>query len=210
MYLHKTPSLARLFFPQFWWKRRTDENVIYLTFDDGPIPGVTEWVLETLQQYNAKATFFCVGQNIKRHPAVYQQVLAQGHAVGNHTCNHLNGWKTNAEQYLENIRACDEILALDFQPSPSRPLFRPPYGRLTSQQSTLVRERYQIVMWDVLSGDFDPSLSPALCLRKTIEHTQRGSIVTFHDSLKAKENLEYVLPQYLDHFAALRYRFDSL
>jgi len=207
MYLHKTPFLIRFFFPRFWWKRQTDENIIYLTFDDGPIPVVTEWVLETLRQYNAKATFFCVGQNIKKHPDVYQQILAQGHAVGNHTFNHLNGWKTSPEQYLENIRACDESLALDFQP---RTLFRPPYGRLTSRQSTLVQKRHQIVMWDVLSGDFDRSLSPALCLRKTIKHTQSGSIVTFHDSLKAKEKLEYVLPRYLDHFAALHYRFDRL
>lgn len=210
MYLHKTPTLVRLFFPQFWWKRRTDENIIYLTFDDGPIPGVTDWVLETLRPYNAKATFFCVGQNIQKHPDVYQRVLTQGHAVGNHTFHHLNGWKTRPEPYLENIRACDESLALDFQSNASKPLFRPPYGRLTRQQSKLIREQYQIVMWDVLSGDFDRSLSPVLCLRKTIAHTQRGSIVTFHDSVKAKENLEYVLPRYLDHFATLHYRFESL
>jgi peptidoglycan/xylan/chitin deacetylase (PgdA/CDA1 family) len=210
MYLHKTPSLARLFFPRFWWKRRTDDKIIYLTFDDGPIPGVTEWVLETLRQYDAKATFFCVGQNVEEHPDVYRQVLTQGHAVGNHTFNHLNGWKTPPEDYLENIRACDESLALDFKLNPSRPLFRPPYGRLTRRQSKLAQQQYQIVMWDVLSGDFDQSLSPALCLRKTIEHTQSGSIVTFHDSLKAKDKLEYVLPRYLDHFAALHYRFESL
>jgi peptidoglycan/xylan/chitin deacetylase (PgdA/CDA1 family) len=208
MYFHKTPSLVKVLFPEFWWSRKTDDKVIYLTFDDGPIPGVTEWVLETLLQYNAKATFFCVGENIQKHPEIYRQLLAQGHTTGNHTFNHLNGWKTTPSQYLENIHSCDESLALE--PGQSRILFRPPYGRLTSRQSKLVRQQYQVVMWDVLTGDFDPHLSPTRCLKKAIQCTQKGSIVIFHDSLKAEKNLTYVLPRYLENFSNLDYRFDSL
>ena len=208
MYFHKTPYLVKVLFPEFWWSRKTDDQVIYLTFDDGPIPAVTEWVLEILQRYGAKATFFCVGDNVKKHPEVYRQVLAQGHVTGNHTFNHLNGWKTNPSQYLENIRSCNESLALESGQSPL--LFRPPYGRLTSQQSRLVRQQYQVVMWDVLTGDFDQRLSPAHCLIKAIRYTRKGSIVIFHDSLKAEKNLKYVLPRYLEHFSCLHYRFESL
>lgn len=204
MYWHKNNFLLYWLYPSFLWHKSRSAKRIYLTFDDGPIPEVTEWVLHMLQQYQAKATFFCVGDNIRKYPQVYQQVKLDGHSIGNHTFNHLNGWKTSGEAYLENVKqfriaAGEEV-----------PLFRPPYGKITRQQASAIRKTYQIVMWDVLSGDFDQKLSPAACLEKSIKHTENGTIIIFHDSLKARINLEYVLPRYLQHFHALGFTFDKL
>jgi peptidoglycan/xylan/chitin deacetylase (PgdA/CDA1 family) len=195
---------VRCLYPAFTWYKPTDQKVIYLTFDDGPIPDVTEWVIETLKSFHAKGTFFCVGDNIRKHPQVFAQIKAEGHATGNHTFNHLNGWKTQTGQYLENIATCQQFL--NEKPS----LFRPPYGRVSRKQAAALQPDYQIIMWDVLSGDFDRKLSPELCLRNTIKHTENGSIVVFHDSLKAETNLRYVLPHYLAHFSSLGYRFEKL
>lgn len=205
MYFHKTNFLFRLFYPHFLWIKPPDKKVIYLTFDDGPIPGVTQFVLDALDQYGAKATFFCVGDNVAKHPTVYQQILFAGHAVGNHTFNHLNGWKTDAHSYLSNVEQCSKAMNL-----PQRALFRPPYGRVTKEQQQSILREYQVVMWDVLTGDFDRNLLPEKCLKKSIKYTEDGSIVIFHDSLKAEQNLRYVLPRYLEHFAKQGYRFEAL
>lgn len=191
-------------YPSFVWSKPTAEKIIYLTFDDGPIPGVTEWVLDQLTQYQAKATFFCVGDNIRKHPAVYEQTLRQGHSVGNHTFNHLNGWQTETDAYLENFRQFEQTVPRQVH------LFRPPYGRITRRQARIIRQTHQIVMWDVLSGDFDPKLDANVCLQQSIRHSGKGSIIVFHDSLKAQKNLLYVLPRYLTHFAAQGYRFNRL
>lgn len=204
MYWHKNGFLLKWLYPWFVWHKSRSEKTIYLTFDDGPIPEVTEWVLHILQQYQAKATFFCVGDNIRKHPLVYEQVKQAGHTIGNHTYNHLNGWKTPKEVYMHNINQFEQAAGKDIH------LFRPPYGKITRQQAKIVRQTHQIIMWDVLSGDFDQNLSPAECLRKSIRYTEPGSIIIFHDSLKACKNLEYVLPQYLRHFHSLGYKFENL
>ena len=182
----------------------SDEQVLYLTFDDGPIPEVTEFVLDTLEKYNAKATFFCVGDNVLKHPSIFEKVRSQGHSIGNHTFNHLNGWETSDENYLVNVAKCDQQLSLQTD------LFRPPYGRIKKSQAEKILLTKRIVMWDVLSGDFSPDISPERCLAKTIRHTTTGSILLFHDSMKARKNLEYSLPRVLDHFGNKGYDFHKL
>ncbi|MBV6652716.1 MAG: polysaccharide deacetylase family protein [Mameliella sp.] len=202
MYLVKTPQIIQNLFPNFTWKIPTNEKVIYLTFDDGPIPAVTPWVLEQLRKYDAKATFFCVGDNIRKHPDVFKQVLNEGHAVGNHTFNHLNGWTTENIPYFHNVRHCATRM--------DSVLFRPPYGRLKPKQAQFLQRHYRIVMWDVLSGDFDPKISSEQCLSNVINNAEPGSIVVFHDSLKAEDKLREVLPQVLEHYTALGYHFGKL
>ena len=202
MYLVKTPQLIQNLFPNFTWRIPTKEKVLYLTFDDGPIPQVTPWVLEQLAAYDAKATFFCVGDNINKHPEVFQQVRAAGHAVGNHTYNHLNGWLTDNIPFFHNVRHGANLT--------HSVLFRPPYGRLKRKQAQFLQRHYRIVMWDVLSGDFDPAISPEQCLHNVIDNAQEGSIVVFHDSLKAEDKLRYVLPKVLQYFATEGYTFEKL
>ena len=202
MYLIKTPRLIQNLLPTFTWRIPTDEKVLYLTFDDGPIPEVTPWVLDMLRRFNAKATFFCVGDNVKKYPSVFQQVLAEGHAVGNHTFNHLNGWDSENISFFHNVRHCAKLVKSS--------LFRPPYGRLTPKQSQFLTRHYQIVMWDVLSGDFDQTISKEDCLSNVVASTKRGSIIVFHDSQKAAERMMYTLPRVLEHFSAKGYRFESL
>lgn len=204
MFLHYSPFWLKAFFPGFIWHVPVKEKKIFLTFDDGPIPGVTEFVLETLGLYHAKATFFCIGDNVCKYPEIFQQVLKSGHAVGNHTFNHLNGWKTADALYLENIEACEQQLAVDTV------LFRPPYGRIRRSQSRIVLKTRKIIMWDVLSGDFSAELSPEICLKKTVQYTRPGSIVLFHDSIKASINMQYALPAFLKHFSELGYSFEAL
>lgn len=202
MYLVKTPKFIQNLFPNFIWKIPSREKVIYLTFDDGPIPEVTPWVLKTLKQFNAKATFFCVGENVKKHPEVYQEELAQGHSVGNHTYNHLNGWSTENISYFHNIRHCANLV--------KSVLFRPPYGRLMPKQAQFLQRHYRIIMWDVLSGDFDPKISQEQCLDNVKIKTKPGSIVVFHDSLKSFEKLQFVLPKVLQYFTEKGFRFEAL
>jgi peptidoglycan/xylan/chitin deacetylase (PgdA/CDA1 family) len=202
MYLVKTPKFIQELFPNFTWKIPTEEKVLYLTFDDGPIPGVTPWVLEQLAQYDAKATFFCVGNNIEKHPEVFEEVKAAGHSIGNHTFNHLNGWSSDNLPYFHNIRHCANLTKTI--------LFRPPYGKLRPRQTQFLLRHYRIVMWDVLSGDFDPNITEEQCLLNVTRNVEPGSIVVFHDSLKAEEKLRYALPKALAYFAEQGYRFEAL
>jgi peptidoglycan-N-acetylglucosamine deacetylase len=182
----------------------TADRVIYLTFDDGPIPDVTEFVLEQLDKFAAQATFFCIGDNVRKHRNVFYQVIEAGHLVGNHTFNHLNGWKSEDSTYLANIDQCREQMRIETA------LFRPPYGRIKKSQAAEVLENYAVVMWDVLSGDFDQTLSPEVCLRKTLQYTEPGSIVVFHDSIKAFPNMRYALPRLLRYFTMRGYEFRAL
>lgn len=202
MYLIKTPQVIQNLFPNFTWRIPTKEQILYLTFDDGPIPEVTPWVINQLKLYNAKATFFCVGDNIRKHPQVFQQIRAHGHSVGNHTFNHLNGWSTDNIPYFHNVRNGASMV--------HTVLFRPPYGRLKPKQAQFLQRHYRIIMWDVLSGDFDAAISDEQCLANVINNAQNGSIVVFHDSLKTEEKLAYVLPRVLEHFTKLGYRFERL
>ncbi|MEZ4904441.1 MAG: polysaccharide deacetylase family protein [Spirosomataceae bacterium] len=204
LFLHKSPRLLKRLYPDFVWDIQTNEKVIYLTFDDGPIPDITEWVLVQLAEYNAKATFFCIGDNVRKHPTIFQQLLQNGHAIGNHTYNHLKGWNTDDERYWQNIEQCQQELTIPAH------LFRPPYGRIKRSQAKPLLKTYVIVMWDVLTGDFEKHLSPEHCLKKTLKYTKAGSIVVFHDSLKAWRSMSYVLPRMLAHFSLLGYRFEVI
>ncbi|AFM06047.1 putative xylanase/chitin deacetylase [Bernardetia litoralis DSM 6794] len=212
-YPHKSGKIVRWLFPRLQWFKPSEKPTIYLTFDDGPIPEITEEVLSILKKFDAKATFFCIGDNVSKHPEVFQKVVQAGHTIGNHTHNHLNGWKNENQNYYENINKCkktilDEYSKLEMFEQVS--LFRPPYGRLTPEQVQKISTEYQIIMWDVLTGDFDKFLSRKVCLKKSIECTESGSIVTFHDSIKASKNMLYVLPRYLEHFTEKGFVFERL
>lgn len=220
MYLVKTPWLLKKLYPkELLWNMPKSEKTLYLTFDDGPIPIVTPWVLETLKTYQAKATFFCIGDNIIKHPEIFRMLKNEGHAIGNHTFNHLNGWQTTDEIYLDNIKKCQDLTQTN--------LFRPPYGRIKfsqirkfmnwkcasnhiSKDQKLKTKNPRIIMWDVLSGDFDEKISPETCLKNLIKYAENGSVIVFHDSLKARKNLEYVLPKALDYWKQQGCSFKAL
>lgn len=202
MYLVKTPDFIQNNFPGFVWRKPNAANKIFLTFDDGPIPVVTPWVLDRLEQFGAKATFFCVGENAEKYPAVFEQVRTAGHSIGSHTMQHLNGWNTRTETYVKNARDCAALV--------DSKLFRPPYGRLRPRQAKALRADYDIIMWDVLSGDFDPTISGEDCLQNVIENTEAGSVIVFHDSIKAFPRLQYVLPRVLEFYAERGFEFAGL
>jgi peptidoglycan/xylan/chitin deacetylase (PgdA/CDA1 family) len=193
----KTNRFIKIFFSKYVWEIPNHEKKVFLTFDDGPIPEVTEWTLAQLKKYNAKATFFCIGENIQKHPEIFQKVIEHGHAIGNHTFNHLKGWDTDLNDYIENTKKCSETIS-KFQ-TPTSNLFRPPYGKIKPAQArALVNQGYQIIMWDVISMDFDQTISKEKCLNNVLKNIESGSIIVFHDSLKARKNLEYALPKTLE------------
>lgn len=212
MRLYKTPTLVKQFLKDYTWQKNTTEQKIYLTFDDGPIPILTEYVLEVLADFGAKASFFCVGDNVRKHPDIFQKILLEGHQVGNHTFHHLKGTKTDTSTYLSNVAQCQDIFQTTGweMPSVQLPLFRPPYGRLKNEQVKNLKKHYQLVMWSVLTYDFDASLSPHQCYQNALSSTENGAIVVFHDNWKAESNLRYVLPRFLAHFARQGYEFESL
>ncbi|MFM1932661.1 MAG: hypothetical protein RL226_1964 [Bacteroidota bacterium] len=191
MYLSKTPELLKPLASSFVWDVPHVVNEVFLTFDDGPIPEVTPAILDILAEYQAKATFFCVGSNALKHPDILGRIRSEGHAIGNHTMQHENGWKTGQFSYLKSVLTAHESL--------QSTLFRPPYGRITRQQAEALKQRFTLVMWDVLSGDFDAEITKEQCCLNAIESVRPGSIVVFHDSLKAKENVLYALPLFLEH-----------
>ncbi|OOG75280.1 polysaccharide deacetylase family protein [Algoriphagus sp. A40] len=196
MVWHTVPALIQSLFPKRIWEGDATGNRVYLTFDDGPVPGVTDYVLEELACRGQKATFFMVGDNIQKHPALAREVLEAGNGIGNHTFHHLNGWKTSLTEYLENIRDFDRIAAdrLGIQTQ----LFRPPYGMISRSQAKVVLETKKIVMWNVLTGDYERGIDPEVILAKSIQLIQSGSIVVLHDQQKTQEILPKFLPDFLD------------
>ncbi len=200
--------LFEILFPRYVWRIKTSDKKIYLTFDDGPIPEVTEWVLGQLRLFNAKATFFVVGDNVKKHPLIFQKILTEGHSVGNHTQNHIKGWKNETNAYLDNFQECQKSIS-ELNPSFTN-LFRPPYGQIKRSQANEILKTHKVLMWSVLTRDYDATLDAQRCLKKSISKTEPGSIVLFHDSLKAKKNLHYVLPKFLEHFSKKGYEFCTI
>ena len=191
----KTRWWMRAMFPGCIWEMTDDRPVVHLTFDDGPDPEMTPFVLDLLADHGVKATFFCIGRNVDDHPGIYERILREGHTVGNHTQNHLNGWKTDDDTYLADISRAARLVDSD--------LFRPPYGRIGSGQLRRLRHLSPVmrpVMWSVLSGDFDPGISPARCIRNVLDHARPGSVITFHDSEKAFPVLREALPVILEDF----------
>lgn len=199
MKLHwvKTHWSIKKLFSNYVWDVPNMDNKVYLTFDDGPTPEITQWTLNQLKNYNAKATFFCIGDNVRKYPETFEEVVKEGHSIGNHTFNHLNGWKTNTQDYIENAKLFEK--EYEKLSAENCQLFRPPYGKITpSQSKTLRRMGYKIIMWDVLSVDFDVTITPEQCLENVLQNVKSGSIIVFHDSVKAFANLEYALPRTLE------------
>lgn len=214
------PRFIQRLYPERIWAFSRSSNSVFLTFDDGPIPEVTPWVLDELKKYNAKATFFCIGENVQKHPEIFRRILSEGHSVGNHTFNHLKGTKTETSEYVENVEKAErqmmevgrrlpedgcrkiEDLTINNQQlkiENRKSLFRPPYGKITSKQAKILQQKgFKIVMWDVLSYDFDATVSEEKCLQNVLQNIKPGSLVVFHDSLKAEKNLRYVLPKVLE------------
>ena len=248
-YWIKTHWLVKKIFSKFIWDVPNIEKKVYLTFDDGPTPDVTAWVLSILKKHDAKATFFCIGDNIEKHPEIFQQILVDNHSVGNHTFNHINGWKTSTNIYLDNVLSCeialneaigkshefseepignsqiffdkhnnvnqsqltDQKSGVKNQQSKITKLFRPPYGKIKPSQANVIRALgYKIVMWDVLSADFDNSISKEKCLKNVLKNVRSGSVIIFHDSQKAFKNLEYVLPKTMDFLIANGFSCDKI
>lgn len=224
LFLPKYPSLLKALYPGRLTKV-DNSQAIYLTFDDGPVPEVTPWVLDILAKFDAKATFFCIGDNVRKHPHLFQRILEEGHCIGNHTFNHLNGWKTSTSEYIENTRKAEEIMTHSGNqaqnnkpettkpelPSPNYPLFRPPYGRIKNAQARQLKDLgYKIVMWDVISGDYNRDFFAEQCLQNIIKNASAGSTIVLHDSKKAWKNLERILPAILEYYKEKGLEFRSL
>lgn len=202
MYLVRTPRVLKSFAHHLVWDIEPEGKELFLTFDDGPEPAVTIPVLEALAERNARATFFLVGRNAQKHPDLVQRILDEGHAIGNHTFDHVDGWKNRGFSYYREFLKASEIV-------PSK-LFRPPYGRIRKEEALSITARSSIIMWDVLSADFDVSKSAADCLKICLKHSRPGSIVVFHDSLKAADRVLGALPAYLDAMIKEGYRFSAI
>ena len=201
------PSWLPKLFKNYTWKINTTEPIIYLTFDDGPDPKPTRFVLDTLLQYHAKATFFCVGENIQKHRKIAQEIINQGHVLANHTMNHLKGWQTSHDDYVKNSNKCQETL----EEYSTSSLFRPPYGRITKRQTKSLKESgYEIIMWDLISYDYDDKIDINQALKQLIRNSKPGSIVVFHDSSKAWKQLKQMLPKYMHALSNQGYSFESI
>ena len=185
----RIPKFIHRLFPDLVWKIE-DERGVYITFDDGPTPGITEWILATLRRYNAKATFFVLGKNVEQYPDLYRKILAEGHSVGNHTYSHQKGWGMSLERYIEDVDLAAGLVQTE--------LFRPPYARVTPSQMRAVGQHYKIIMWNVLSRDYSPTVSPTECAKGVLKHIAPGAIIAFHDSDKTFRNMSYALPRVLE------------
>lgn len=194
----KSPKVFETLYPSATWKFPSKEKELYLTFDDGPHPVITPWVLNKLKEYKAKATFFCIGRNVERYPEIFMEIKRQGHSVGNHTYSHLNGWKTSNKHYYEDVDLASQFI--------DSKLFRPPYGKIRPLQLQHLKKEYLIIMWDILSKDYSMSTSPEDCYKNVSDYAQRGSVIVFHDSKKAEKNMKYSLSMLLDEMEKKNYR----
>lgn len=199
MFIEQPPQFIRRLYPRACWRMNASEKSVYLTFDDGPIPEVTPWVLDVLDKYHIKATFFMVGDNVRKHPDEYKMVVERGHRIGNHTYNHLKGIEELTERYIANIDKADCYLSTD--------LFRPPHGLMRMDQYRALSERYRIIMWDLVTRDYNPNLNGRQILRKVKQYARNGSIITFHDSLRSVHNLHYALPRAIEWLMQEGYEF---
>ena len=209
MYFFKTPRLFELLYPEALWHGDREKKKIYLTFDDGPIPGVTDYILDVLAELDVKATFFCVGENIKKNPGVFKRILDEKHGIGNHTFNHLNGWVVNEVEYLKNIQFCDEVIR-HYRGKEHIRLFRPPYGKIRRKTLKMIRDDYKVIMWDVLSYDFSPDVTAERSFDRISRYTRNGSIIIFHDSHKTFEKLKLIISQYILYFKNKNYEFCNI
>lgn len=209
-YWIKTHWLVTKILSGFIWQFSRAKKIVYLTFDDGPTPEITDWTLAVLKEYNAKATFFCIGENVMQNPELLKKIKNEGHTLGNHTYNHLNGWHTSSEIYLKNVDLCEDTFRKSIGETREK-LFRPPYGKLNVKQTKLLKKRgYKIIMWDILSADFDTEITPEKCASNVLKNIQSGSIIIFHDSLKASKNLKYALPQTLKYLRENNYEMSAI
>lgn len=203
MFIERPPLLYRIFFPgAIWRKPVSGEKVVYLTFDDGPIPEITPWVLDVLDEYNIKATFFCVGDNVRKYPEIYRMILDKGHKVGNHTHNHVQGIRKFSKRYLHNTKLASEYIESD--------LFRPPHGHMRIPQFFILKKLYKIVMWDVVTRDYSKLMTPEKVLENVKKYTRNGSVIVFHDSLKAEKNMKYAMPRSIEWLLEQGYTFKLL
>jgi len=199
----RIPRIVEILFPDAVCRIPLEnKKTVYLTFDDGPVPEATPMVLDILKQHNIRATFFCVGDNVKKHPELFERLIAEGHAIGNHTYNHLDGWTKSVKKYADNVRTCQELV--------NSKLFRPPYGRITLKQYKHLKKEYDIIMWDVLSMDYDKNLRAEDCLELVKKNTRSGSIIVFHDSIKAKDKIPYLLPKTLEFLTSEGYQPETI
>jgi len=211
LYFTKTPRILMRLFSKYTWRFSYKNKEIFLTFDDGPTPEITEFVLSELNKHQAKATFFCIGKNIKNHPEIFKKIISDGHSIGNHTQNHLKGWKTNNENYIDNVLECNKTITQYSNLTIKQKLFRPPYGKIKKHQAKdLLKTGYKIIMWDVLSADFDTTISKEKCLQNVLKNTTKGSIIVFHDSVKATERMKYALPKVLKYFSDKGFVFKGI
>ena len=203
MLIERPPLFYRLLFPEAIWRiKHRRRKVVFLTFDDGPIPEVTPWVLDTLDRYGIKATFFMVGENVRRHPELLEEVRRRGHAVGNHTMHHLQGMKVTAYRYMHDISEANDLI--------DSPLFRPPHGLLRWKQARAIKDRYNLVMYDLVTRDYSKKLNPEQVFNNVRRYARNGSIIVFHDSLKAEKNMKAVLPRAIEYLRSLGYEFEPL
>ncbi|MBN8701579.1 MAG: polysaccharide deacetylase family protein [Bacteroidetes bacterium] len=200
--LVKPPILLRKLYPKALWRVATSEKKIYFTFDDGPIPTITPRILDILKEYNAKATFFCVGENIVKYPTLFDRILTEGHTVGNHSYNHVNSWKVSNADYLANIEKCQELYPFT--------MFRPPYGKMRLSAYRELQKKYKIVLWDILTMDYSASISNEQCYLNATNNYGNGSILVFHDNIKAEEKIKTTLPKVLQFYTERGFLFDSL
>ena len=206
----KTPSFLKRMFPNYVWDIPANGKILYLTFDDGPTPEITDWTLDVLKQHNAKATFFCIGNNIEKHPDIFLKIIDEGHSVGNHTYDHARGWKTKTDAYIEEVITTQKIIDLKIanRKSGLETLFRPPYGQITpTQGKRLLKLGYKIIMWDILAFDWTDDITNERCYQNVISKATSGSVIVFHDSIKASERMQYALPKVLNYFSEKGFEF---